>query len=158
MSCCRCNRSGRCKNCSCTKSGKPCRGCLPQRQGNCSNNGPTSQPPQPTTLSSPTSEHHQAMAVAQIQPTVAFGEASSTTDSNVTVTKYSRRNRCPRSNRAYCVRPGSDREHSRHLRGNITTTPYRRTASASTPPPPPLLPSNRAIFNGAPSKVSTSVL
>ena len=44
MSCCRCNRSGRCRNCSCAKSGKTCQGCLPQRLGNCTN---ASQPLQP---------------------------------------------------------------------------------------------------------------
>ena len=37
MSCCRCNRSGRCRNCSCVKNGIFCQGCLPQRLGNCSN-------------------------------------------------------------------------------------------------------------------------
>ena len=37
MSCCRCNRSGRCKNCSCVKSGNTCQGCLPQRLDNCTN-------------------------------------------------------------------------------------------------------------------------
>ena len=37
MSCCRCNRSGRCANCSCVKGGGPCQGCLPQRLGNCLN-------------------------------------------------------------------------------------------------------------------------
>ena len=50
MTCCRCNRSGRCRNCSCVKSGTPCQGCLPQRLGNCTNASvPTSnqeqQPP-----------------------------------------------------------------------------------------------------------------
>ena len=37
MSCCRCNCSGHCRNCSCVKSGKLCQGCLPQRLGNCTN-------------------------------------------------------------------------------------------------------------------------
>ena len=31
MSCCKCNRSGCCRNCSCLKSGRTCQGCLPQR-------------------------------------------------------------------------------------------------------------------------------
>ena len=35
--CCRCNASGRCKNCSCKKSGKPCFDCLPFHQGRCEN-------------------------------------------------------------------------------------------------------------------------
>lgn len=37
MTCCKCNRSGRCQNCSCVKRGQPCQGCLPQRLGNCVN-------------------------------------------------------------------------------------------------------------------------
>ena len=37
MSCCKCNRSGRCRNCSCVKSGRICQGCLPQRLGHCTN-------------------------------------------------------------------------------------------------------------------------
>ena len=47
MSCCRCNRSGRCANCSCVKGGRPCQGCLPQRLGNCLNTL-YSQPTHPT--------------------------------------------------------------------------------------------------------------
>ena len=35
--CCRCNASGRCKNCSCKKSGRDCSGCLPHRHGLCTN-------------------------------------------------------------------------------------------------------------------------
>ena len=47
MACCRCNRSGRCQNCLCVKSGRPCQGCLPQRLGNCVN---TVRTPPPTNL------------------------------------------------------------------------------------------------------------
>ena len=35
--CCRCNASGRCKNCSCKKAGKECSNCLPCRRGHCEN-------------------------------------------------------------------------------------------------------------------------
>ena len=35
--CCRCNGSGRCRNCSCSKAGKPFVNCLPQRKGRCIN-------------------------------------------------------------------------------------------------------------------------
>ena len=35
--CCRCNASGRCKNCMCVKDGQPCTNCLPSRRGTCSN-------------------------------------------------------------------------------------------------------------------------
>ena len=35
--CCRCNGSGRCVNCTCVKSGLACSNCLPLRKGNCAN-------------------------------------------------------------------------------------------------------------------------
>ena len=37
--CCRCNRGGRCRNCSCQKEGKVCSSCLPGRMGRCENRG-----------------------------------------------------------------------------------------------------------------------
>ena len=37
MTCCRCNRTGRCQNCSCVKNGYKCENCLPLRLGNCAN-------------------------------------------------------------------------------------------------------------------------
>ena len=37
--CCRCNGSGRCKSCSCVKSGRACVDYLPSRNGHCSNPG-----------------------------------------------------------------------------------------------------------------------
>ena len=37
MSCCRCNRSGKCRSCVWVKSGKRCTTCLPARRGNCQN-------------------------------------------------------------------------------------------------------------------------
>ena len=46
-SCCRCNKTGRCRNCSCVKAGKQCLSCLPHRLGQCSNYSAatTAQPP-----------------------------------------------------------------------------------------------------------------
>ncbi len=35
--CCRCNGSGRCKGCSCSKAGQLCTNCLPLRKGRCGN-------------------------------------------------------------------------------------------------------------------------
>ena len=37
MSCCKCKRSGRCRNCSCVKNGTTCQNCAPQRSGQCDN-------------------------------------------------------------------------------------------------------------------------
>ena len=37
MTCCRCNRTGKCQNCSCVKNGEACQSCLPLRLRNCVN-------------------------------------------------------------------------------------------------------------------------
>ena len=50
MTCCRCNKTGRCRNCSCVKTGNHCQSCLPSRLGQCSNHSITTS--QPTGTSS----------------------------------------------------------------------------------------------------------
>ena len=35
--CCRCNKTGKCRNCACVKAGSKCHSCLPSRLGNCEN-------------------------------------------------------------------------------------------------------------------------
>ena len=57
--CCRCNASGRCKNCSCKKSKKVCSKCQPSRLGKCAN---VQQPKartdgQATAMTLPTGNH-----------------------------------------------------------------------------------------------------
>jgi len=49
--CCRCNGSGRCRSCTCVKSGRPCVDCRPSRKGHCCNNAhtPTSSTSSTTT-------------------------------------------------------------------------------------------------------------
>ena len=42
--CCRCNGSGRCKSCSCSRAGTPCTNCLPSRKGKCCNGGHSDEP------------------------------------------------------------------------------------------------------------------
>ena len=37
MTCCRCNKSGSCRNCSCVKANSKCTNCLPSRLNKCSN-------------------------------------------------------------------------------------------------------------------------
>ena len=37
MTCCRCNCTGSCKNCSCVKAGRTCSNCLPRKLGKCAN-------------------------------------------------------------------------------------------------------------------------
>ena len=65
MPCCRCNRSGRCRNCSCVKAGSTCQNCLPQRLGNCSNNGSTTTPiTTPPQILFQIPEHHTTVSIA----------------------------------------------------------------------------------------------
>ena len=55
MTCCKCNRTGRCRSCSCVKRGFPCQGCQPMRLGNCENANPSQTPStseEPVTLTS----------------------------------------------------------------------------------------------------------
>jgi len=37
MACCKCNRTGRCRNCACVKAGKSCHTCFPSHLGHCLN-------------------------------------------------------------------------------------------------------------------------
>ena len=53
MSCCKCNRTGRCRNCSCVKGGRACQSCLPQRLGNCANHANRTQVQTQLPLSAP---------------------------------------------------------------------------------------------------------
>ena len=39
MTCCRCNRTGRCLNCCCVKNNRSCTNCLPLHLGSCCNEG-----------------------------------------------------------------------------------------------------------------------
>ena len=50
MVCCRCNKTGRCRNCSCEKTGNHCQSCLPSRLGQCSNCSITISQPDGTSL------------------------------------------------------------------------------------------------------------
>ncbi len=50
MTCCRCNKTGRCRNCSCVKTGSQCLSC---RLGQCSN-GNVSTPQRPDAKNGPT--------------------------------------------------------------------------------------------------------
>ena len=47
--CCRCNRTGICRSCSCVKAGQPCTNCLPGRLLRC-RNPPSSPSPAPPAL------------------------------------------------------------------------------------------------------------
>ena len=52
--CCRCNRTGTCRNCSCKKSGNPCVCCLPGELGYCANSSSavSASQPLPSTVTS----------------------------------------------------------------------------------------------------------
>ena len=56
MPCCKCNKTGRCRNCACVKAGKSCQNCLPSRLGQCLNsNARPDSPPSNDTLLTVTS-------------------------------------------------------------------------------------------------------
>ena len=89
--CCRCNGSGRCRNCSCSKAGKPCVDCLPQRKGRCCNESHTSSqtPIQPSSQNIPQASNipslGSACAVSQdtqppTQPSPDYEMAHETSD------------------------------------------------------------------------------
>ncbi len=56
MTCCRCNKTGRCRNCSCVKTGSQCLSCLPGRLGQCSN-GNVLTPQRPEAKNRPSPIH-----------------------------------------------------------------------------------------------------
>ena len=64
--CCRCNGSGRCKNCSCVKAGRACMDCLPSKKQACANLSAQAPPNslssssihQPTADSLPSEQSH----------------------------------------------------------------------------------------------------
>ena len=75
MLCCRCNRSGSCKKCSCVKEGKTCVSCLPGRLGGCQNSAPCAppvpgnEPPVSLSSSSGPNPRHHPLRLCFLQPT-----------------------------------------------------------------------------------------
>lgn len=88
--CCQCNSSGRCVNCSCTKSGSSCVDCLPLCKGHCGNSGcgfvtalnssPTVHPPAPLhdTTTPPILSPNDVDQVHTIVENIDAGEVSQT--------------------------------------------------------------------------------
>ncbi len=70
--CCRCNGSGRCKNCSCVKAKQPCTNCLLKRKGTCQNchSSPTGNGAQHLELEHETNLRTLASPPGPPQPTV----------------------------------------------------------------------------------------
>ena len=63
--CCRCNKTGRCKNCACVKAGKLCQNCLPDRLGHCLN---TTAAARPTTTPISAAQPSLSQSLSQSQP------------------------------------------------------------------------------------------
>ena len=89
MPCCKCNRTGRCRNCACVKAGRPCLSCLPARLGQCTNsiisNTPVpstqsgSQPPIVSSVSQSTATSQPMFtASADPQPLSTYGTSQPT--------------------------------------------------------------------------------
>ena len=80
MVCCRCNRTGRCRNCACVKAGQFCESCLPMKLSNCHNishcTNPilvASPPAAPSTPNSP----HASRSASQLPPAIYSGTEQS---------------------------------------------------------------------------------
>lgn len=70
MACCKCNRTGRCQNCRCVKSGRLCQGCLPQRLGSCVNTAHTPSPDvTDTDIASPSQPQNSTSTQPSMVPT-----------------------------------------------------------------------------------------
>ena len=69
--CCKCNRTGRCRNCACVKAGKSCLNCLPTRLGQFTNSSIASSLPSTLSTVCP-----PAPAVPSSSPTSALPVSS----------------------------------------------------------------------------------
>ena len=70
MSCCRCNRTGSCRTCSCFKDGRKCNSCLPRKLGRCVNSSSSSLcTPVTQAASAPISTTASQSTVTQISTT-----------------------------------------------------------------------------------------
>ena len=67
--CCKCNSSGLCKKCSCTKAGRFCTDCLPSRTGRCQNSSGPVGDANTSVRDADTSVHDAALAVASVPDT-----------------------------------------------------------------------------------------
>ena len=67
--CCKCNSSGLCKKCSCTKAGRFCTDCLPSRTGRCQNSSGPVGDANTCVRDADTSVHDAALAVASVPDT-----------------------------------------------------------------------------------------
>lgn len=87
MTCCRCNRTGRCQNCTCVKRGQPCQNCLPQRLGNCVNTARTQ--PSHSALSDLPFTQPLSSQVLNSVPETPLSHLSSTSDTSAPLQQLS---------------------------------------------------------------------
>ena len=133
--CCRCNASGRCTNCSCKKANRVCVNCLPFRQGHCNN------PPKPDTTEAAEqgSEQHTAVPRSETQDQASLRDggngpvlmATPTPSENLTP----QADTSPTSNQEHGTTAHWSCSHGKPRQsepGTTTTTPTRVHAS-STP-------------------------
>ena len=83
MPCCKCNKTGRCKNCACVKAGKLCQCCLPSRLGQCLNatvrpDSPTSTDTLPAVTSTLESSQPLTTVILQAFPLASSAPAATT--------------------------------------------------------------------------------
>ena len=64
--CCRCMVVGKCKNCTCVKTGTWCVNCYPSRDGHCLNQNPSLTPSSSSSLSTSSTTHKLTQSSAAI--------------------------------------------------------------------------------------------
>ena len=85
MACCRCNKDGVCRSCSCVKDNKPCKGCQPGRLGKCENGFYSSSSSLPQKEKSKTAKAAPHTKASIVQPLPVQSQVPPT-QSNMTLT------------------------------------------------------------------------
>ena len=74
--CCRCNKTGRCRNCACVKAGSLCQSCLPSRLGQCTNSQPVTVSPSSAAVDQPPTQTPSTMSHPQPVQSPSSSQAS----------------------------------------------------------------------------------
>ena len=95
MVCCRCNKSGYCRNCACIRAGKSCQGCLSSRLNKCSNislatrtpTNPPQAPPTPVPMSAANPTKYLNTTLSQSATATATGQSCIQTRRNTVLSQ-----------------------------------------------------------------------
>ena len=131
--CCRCNASGRCTNCSCKKANRVCVNCLPFRQGHCNN------PPKPDTTEAAEqgSEQHTDIPRSETQDQAGprdGGNGPVLMPTQIHLCKISHLDTFPTSTASQLPRPTTKSTEQQPTGPAVTNNPDN---PSQEPPPPP---------------------